>query len=347
MKIYNERNFPAKNTQEPPKTLVFLPPELIKIPFCKESSDRKAVNQRIRHAENIKKYGVLEPFSVCQEIEEDGFPSFYLLREAERFRAARLSGIEQIPCRIHAKNSESGAEFAIFRQLAAGNLHFLEEAYLFQRLIHEFSRKQAEIAELLGISQSTIANKLRLLRLNAQEQEILRSAGLGERHARALLHIENADLRLCLLKETAKNGYSVLKTEELALRYAASAPVAAKKPPLSPETDLKEPVAHSEVPCGPEAKNAPPEPKPLPEGRIGIERNAPRAASPRAFSCRIPQPHGICPRKFALRDLQPLYNSIERTLSIFKKTGLEVEYRREESDYGALITIKIPQKRAD
>ena len=275
--------------------VISLRPEQIRL--CARPKKPEKPNAIIRLADSIRRYGVLEPITVRLVGDAGGFPTYELVSGAKRLAAARLAGLEKLPCVVIAQSDAGFAMTGILEQLKGKKLHFLEQAIIFRRLIEDFSLTQEEIAARLGVSQSSVANKLRLLQLTEGEREEIVAAQLTERHARALLRLKDAELRAQALQAICKDKLNVAASERLIEAF------------LAPTEALEDQKPAVSVIVSPETP-----------------------------------PKGICPRKFALQNLQPLYNSIERTLSIFRKTGARAEYSREESPDGVCITIRIPKR---
>ena len=137
-----------------------------------------------RLADSIRRYGVLQPISV----RETG-DSYEIIAGERRFRAARLAGLSHIPCIVYAVDGERGAFLAIVENLLREDLGMFETASAMDKLCREHGLTQEEVAERLSVSQSYVANKIRLLRFDAEMQERILRANLTERHARALLRL--------------------------------------------------------------------------------------------------------------------------------------------------------------
>lgn len=135
-------------------------------------------------AQSIRRYGILQPLSVRKEGEE-----YELIAGERRLRAAKLAGLETVPCLIYRVTGEAGAELAIVENLLREDLSMFEMAVAMEKLADEFDLTQEEIAGRLSVSQSYVANKLRLLRFSEEQREKILSAGLTERHARAVLRL--------------------------------------------------------------------------------------------------------------------------------------------------------------
>lgn len=162
-------------------------------------------------SKSIKEYGVMQPISVRLI---NGV-SYEIVAGERRLRASKLAGMETIPAIVVNISDQYSAILAIIENLQRQNLNYLEEAEGFQNLIHDYSFTQEELAEKIGKSQSTIANKMRILRLSKNIQKILLENELSERHARALLKLTDEKSQLEVLKKVIELGLTVKKTEDL------------------------------------------------------------------------------------------------------------------------------------
>lgn len=275
-------------------TPIYLRPEQITVPQNRQNPS-KSLNSIIRLAESIKKYGILEPLTVKTLPQAAGVAAYELISGARRLRAAISAGITQIPCILLSDDPKSGAVSAILASLQAGGLHIFEQAAAFRLLMDDFGLSQKEIARKTGISQSAVANKLRLLQLSREEQQQILTSKLSERHARALLRLKEKEARVHALNKIVEESMTVSAAEKMIDELCAA-------PPKEPENAPFSVVLAPETP-----------------------------------------PAGILPRKFAIPSLVPLYNSIERTLSIFRKTGATATCQREEGPSGVRIVIEIPK----
>ncbi|MBQ8687097.1 MAG: ParB/RepB/Spo0J family partition protein [Ruminococcus sp.] len=127
--------------------------------------------------------------------------------------AAKLAGLQTIPCIVNQTNSRDAAILELVEYIRTQNLNFFEEAAAIEKLISFYGMTQEDAASHLGKAQSTIANKLRLLRLTDEERELIMQHHLTERHARALLRLGSAHERLQVLNLVIQQGFNVEKTE--------------------------------------------------------------------------------------------------------------------------------------
>lgn len=157
---------------------------------------------------SIAENGLLQPITVRRR----GL-DFELIAGERRLRAAKQCGMRSIPCIISDMTDEQSGVLALVENIQRSNLNFFEEAEAVSRLIEVFGLTQAEVAAKLGKKQSTVANKLRLLKLSRFEREQIISANLTERHARALLKIEDEEKRITALKTVILKKLKVEATE--------------------------------------------------------------------------------------------------------------------------------------
>lgn len=298
---------------------------------------KKEHNAVIRLAASIEKYGILEPLCVKISPRNDGFPLYELIDGERRFRAAALAGITKLPCLILAPNDKKCLKIAAIRALKQERLHFFALAEAFLHLIEKYKMTQEEIADKMGLSQSAVANKLRLLRLSPEERRLIVSGGLTERHARTFLRISDAEKRPEAISIALREGYNVAKTEELVQKYSTKSPKAAETAEKGDTAD-KNAILPASLPFWEENHAELPENDDFCGPNDGFKhKEAPEIPQ------RPSRNTGITPKKFALRDLKPLYNSIERTLGIFEKTGVCAEYTKQEDENFAHIMIRIPK----
>lgn len=159
---------------------------------------------------SIAQYGVLQPLLVAPA--ENG--RYLLIAGERRLRASRMAALTEVPVIISEYTSQQIAEIALIENLQREDLHYLEEAEGYEQLMEQFHLTQEAMAARVGKKQSTIANKLRLLRLSQQVRKVLVEAELSERHARALLKLEDDVKRLEALEIIIARRYNVRQTEE-------------------------------------------------------------------------------------------------------------------------------------
>lgn len=160
---------------------------------------------------SIVENGILQPL-VVRRINAT---EFELIAGERRLRAAIMAGLNRVPCVVHKCSDKESALLALIENLQRADLNMFEEGRGIARLIRKYGLTQEQAAIKLGKKQSTIANKLRLLRLSFEEQEWILTANLSERHARALLRINDESLRREVLSRIITENLSVGASEAL------------------------------------------------------------------------------------------------------------------------------------
>lgn len=161
--------------------------------------------------ESIKQYGVIQPINV-RRISTNNYE---LVAGERRLRAATMAGLKEIPAVVININDNDSAVIALIENLQREDLSYMEEAEGYNNLINEHGFTQEELAQKIGKSQSTIANKIRLLKLPPMVKKILSDNSLTERHARALLKLHDEQLQLKVLRRVCERGLNVKRTEDL------------------------------------------------------------------------------------------------------------------------------------
>lgn len=161
-------------------------------------------------ADSIKKNGILQPLTVRRT---DSVGTYELIAGERRLRAAAMADFCEVPCIIVQADDRKSAELALIENLHRENLNIFEQAGAMAALIDIYSLTQEQAAHQLSMSQSAVANKLRLLKLSESERQIILSSSLSERHARALLRISDVELRLAALRHIAARSLTVAESE--------------------------------------------------------------------------------------------------------------------------------------
>ena len=170
-------------------------------------------------AASIAQLGILQPLTVrrCGG-------QWELIAGERRLRAAALAGLSTVPClEVQADNSASSL-LALVENIQRKDLDFLEEARALRHLMDTYGLSQEETAAKVGKSQPAVANKLRLLRLPEDVLELLRREGFGERHARALLALDDPELQRKAAQHTVRHHLTVARTEEYVAKLLAPPP---------------------------------------------------------------------------------------------------------------------------
>jgi ParB family chromosome partitioning protein len=167
-------------------------------------------------AQSVREKGVLQPLLVRPVDEADA--AFELIAGERRWRAAQRAGLHQVPVLVRPLSDVEALEIALIENLQREDLTAIEEAEAYRRLIDDFGRTQASLAEAVGKSRSHVANTLRLLGLPEIVRRRLEEGALSAGHARALL---TADDPAALCAEIIRRGLNVRVTEQLVKRRAA------------------------------------------------------------------------------------------------------------------------------
>lgn len=179
-------------------------------------------------AQSIRANGILQPVTVRT------IPGGYELIAGERrLRAARLAGLTHIPCILINADDRKTALFSLLENLQRQDLSFFEEADAIQKLMRVYGLSQEEAARKLGMAQSTLSNKLRLLRLPESIRLTLEREQLTERHARTLLRLETAAQMEEALSRIIDEKLNVAQSEKL-IEQLLQKPVSEKKGKKAP-----------------------------------------------------------------------------------------------------------------
>lgn len=176
---------------------------------------------------SIKTYGLIQPISV-KRIEPLPHPmpkinaKYEIIAGERRWRASKMAGLKYIPCTVFETDRNGSAMMALVENLQRSDLSFFEEAQAMQTLMLMTEMPQSELAHLLAISQSTLSNKLRLLRLSERERLIALENGFSERHCRALVRIGSEQDRLTVIEKIVSEGLSAPESERLVESYISA-----------------------------------------------------------------------------------------------------------------------------
>lgn len=169
-------------------------------------------------AESICQNGILQPLSVRKV--ENGYE---LIAGERRLRAAKLIQLKYVPCIILDISERTSAILALVENIQRQDLSFFDEANAIEKLISYYGMTQEDAAIKLGKAQSTIANKLRILKLSDEEKELIMNFNLTERHARSLLRLAGKEDRLNIIEKIIKFNLNVERTEQAIDEYIGKA----------------------------------------------------------------------------------------------------------------------------
>lgn len=178
----------------------------------RKSFDEESISELARSIEQV---GLIQPLVVRKA--ECGYE---LIAGERRLRAVRMLGRETVSCIVESDAATAdSALMAVIENLQREDLNFFEEAECYKALIDCLDLTQDELADRLGKSQSFIANKLRMLRFSPEAREAINRYSLSERHARAILKIDDDEGRMLLITKAGEGSLSVKQTEELVEKY--------------------------------------------------------------------------------------------------------------------------------
>lgn len=169
-------------------------------------------------AESIKQLGFIQPLSIkpkseIKKVMINGTvlcsEKYELIAGERRRRAAKLLGLDKVPCIIVKTDEIKSAYMTLTENIQRRELDFFEEADAMKRIQLEFGATKSELSKRLCMSQSAVANRLKLLQLSLAERELIRDAGMSERHAREFLRLEDEEIRIRFIKRAARHSFSV------------------------------------------------------------------------------------------------------------------------------------------
>ena len=159
-------------------------------------------------AVSIKEHGVIQPIIVRKVNDK-----YEIIAGERRYKASALAGLTKIPAIIRDLDDKESSKVALLENLQRKNLNAIEEAKTYQKILEIDEMTQEELAKTMGKSQSAVANKLRLLSLPDEIQDALMKDKISERHARALLNIEDPEKQKEMLKKITTEKMTVRQLE--------------------------------------------------------------------------------------------------------------------------------------
>lgn len=194
-------------------------------------------------ADSIRQHGVLQPLLVRPA--ENGM--YQIVAGERRWRAARMAGVAEVPVVIRELSDKETAQIALVENLQREDLDPIEEAMGYKGLIEDFGMTQNEVAETVGISRSSVTNSLRLLELDGEVRELLRSGEMTVGHAKVILGIEDKEKQKQLAKETVQKGLTVRETEQLVRQAKEEASGSAPKVKIKGKEYFERPAFYGEL----------------------------------------------------------------------------------------------------
>lgn len=168
--------------------------------------DEKSLNEL---ASSIKEHGIIQPL-VLRRLGD----KYEIIAGERRYKAAQLAGLTEIPAIISNIDDNKSAEIALVENVQRRNLNSLEEAKSYKKILDKEGLTQDELAKKIGVSQSTIANKLRLLNLTSEAQDALMNDKISERHARSLLSVSDPEKQKALLNKVISERLTVRQLDD-------------------------------------------------------------------------------------------------------------------------------------
>ena len=186
-------------------------------------------------AESIKEHGLIQPITVTA-----GKNGNYLIIAGERrWRAAKKAGLSEIPAIIGEFTPQEAAELALIENLQREDLNPIEEALGYRQLLEKFSLTQEDISKKIGKSRSAVANSLRLLSLDDRTRDLVADGMISSGHARALLSVEDPEIREALVKRITEGSLNVRQAEALAKQLSKKRPKKAPKEPTAGDIEIE------------------------------------------------------------------------------------------------------------
>ncbi len=199
-----------KNADKVVGNIIELELESIEVnPFQPRTSFNEETLQQL--ATSIKELGVIQPITVRKL----DFNKYQLVSGERRFRASKLIGLKTVPAYIRIANDNESLTMALVENIQRQDLDPIEVALSYQRLIDEINLTQEQLSDRVGKKRSTIANYLRLLKLDPIIQTGIRDGFISMGHGRALINIEDTQVQLEIYEKVLSNALSVRETEAL------------------------------------------------------------------------------------------------------------------------------------
>jgi ParB family chromosome partitioning protein len=220
----NIQSVSDKNAEQLVGHIIELEIDAIEInPFQPRSNFNEESLQEL--AVSIRELGVIQPITV-RKLE---FNNYQLISGERRLRASKLNGLTTIPAYIRIANDQESLEIALVENIQRHDLDPIEIALSYQRLIDEIQLTQEQMSDRVGKKRSTIANYLRLLKLDPIIQTGIRDGFISMGHGRAIINIEDQDVQTNIYQKIVSQNLSVRETETLVKNYQDSLKPAVKK----------------------------------------------------------------------------------------------------------------------
>ena len=160
-------------------------------------------------AESIKKYGVIQPIIVKQK---DNY--YEIVAGERRWRAAKKAELSEMPCIVREDDERKNREIALIENIQREDLNPIDKARGFKLLLNEYQMTQQELADILGISRSGVANTIRILNLDPRVIKLAEEGKISEAHCRSIVSIQDPDQQYKLALKIIEKGSSVKSLEQ-------------------------------------------------------------------------------------------------------------------------------------
>lgn len=161
-------------------------------------------------AKSIKTYGVLQPIIV-----ENKGKYYRIIAGERRWRAAKLAGLEEIPCLIRDEDEQKNREISLIENIQRENLNPIEKAWGYKQLIDNYNLRQQDLADTLGISRTNVTNTLRILNLDPRVLQMALDGKLSESHCKSLLAITDGEMQYQIALKIVETGGTVSDIERV------------------------------------------------------------------------------------------------------------------------------------
>lgn len=180
---------------------------------------------------SIKELGIIQPITV----RKTGLNEFQLISGERRFRASKIAGLKTIPAYVRLANDQESLEMALVENIQRQDLDPIEVALSYQRLIDEINLTQEQMSERVGKKRSTIANYLRLLKLDPIIQTGMKDGFISMGHGRAIINITDLSDQLDIYEQILTKKLSVRDTEKLVQQYKTTKTTTPTEAPIAPK----------------------------------------------------------------------------------------------------------------
>ena len=161
-------------------------------------------------AESIKTYGIIQPIVVTKQ---DGY--YGIVAGERRWRAAKLAGLEEIPCLVRDEDEQKNREISLIENIQRENLNPIEKAWGYKQLIDNYNLRQQDLADTLGISRTNVTNTLRILNLDPRVLQMALDGKLSESHCKSLLAITDGEMQYQIAIKIVETGGTVSDIERV------------------------------------------------------------------------------------------------------------------------------------